>query len=86
MKPSLETLVFGPNAVSAAQTISGIHAVADYRLYRLDGVRKVSSAHDFAADDDDAAIEAAKSMYEGYECELWKGPRLVARLDLRPQS
>jgi hypothetical protein len=61
----------------------GFYAVADYRLYRLDGVRKVSSAHDLAADDDDAAIEAAKSRYQGYECELWRGKRLVARLDLR---
>lgn len=60
-----------------------VHAVADYRLYCLDGVSKVSSAEWFEADDDGAAIEVAKGKFDGYECELWQGSRLVARLDLR---
>jgi hypothetical protein len=65
---------------------SGFHAVADYRLYCLDGVSKVSSAEWFDAADDEAAIEVAKMTHEGYECELWRGKRLVARLDLRQQA
>lgn len=64
----------------------GFHAVADYRLYCLDGVSKVSSAEWFDAADDEAAIEVAKRTHEGYECEVWKGTRLVARLDLRSQA
>jgi hypothetical protein len=57
--------------------------VASYRLYCLDGVSKVESAEWIEADDDHAAIEAAKETHDGYECELWQGRRLVARLDLR---
>jgi hypothetical protein len=60
--------------------------VADYRLYCLDGVSKVSSADWFEADDDKAAIEVAQTTHDGYECELWNGKRLVARLDLRQQA
>jgi hypothetical protein len=55
--------------------------VADYRLYCLDGARKVASAEWFEADNDPAAVEAAKTMLNGYRCELWQGRRLVARLD-----
>jgi hypothetical protein len=54
--------------------------VASYRLYSLDGVSKVASAKWVEADDDEAAIEAAKDMTEGRDCELWQGSRLVVRL------
>jgi hypothetical protein len=61
----------------------GIHAVAGYRLYCLDGLGKVASAEWLDADGDEAAIEVAKTMHDGFECELWRGKRLVARLDFR---
>lgn len=51
-----------------------------YRLYGLDGARKVSSGEWFDADDDDAAVEAAKEMMDGKDCELWQGTRFIARL------
>lgn len=57
--------------------------MADYRLYGLDGVNKVASGDWIEADDDETAIEAAKDRFEGQECEVWQGRRLVARLDLR---
>ena len=60
--------------------------MADYRLYCLDGVSKVASADWIEADDDEAAIEVARETHDGYECELWKGRRLVARLDLRREA
>ena len=60
--------------------------MADFRLYCLDGVGKVSSAEWIEADDDEAAIEVAKMTHDGHECELWQGKRLVARLDLRRQA
>ena len=60
--------------------------MAGYRLYCLDGASKVSSADWIDADDDEAAIEVAKETHDGYECELWEGKRLVARLDLRRQA
>jgi hypothetical protein len=52
--------------------------VATYRLYGLDGVRKVASGEWIEADSDPAAIEAATQMMDGHDCELWQGKRLVA--------
>jgi hypothetical protein len=54
--------------------------VTGYRLYGLDGVDKVASGEWIDADDDDAAISAAKKKMDGHDCELWQGARLVARL------
>jgi hypothetical protein len=55
--------------------------VGTYRLYCLDGVGKVVSAEWVVAEDDAAAIEAAKDLMDGYPCELWERSRLVTRLD-----
>lgn len=52
-----------------------------YRLYCLDGVGKVVSAEWIDANDDEAAIEAAKAMVDGHICELWARSRFVIRLD-----
>ena len=51
-----------------------------YRLYGLDGVNKVASGEWIEADDDDTAIEVAKRMMDGHDCELWQGRRFVIRL------
>ena len=55
--------------------------MADYRLYGLDGVNKVASGEWFEAEDDRAAIEVAKSMMDGHDCELWQGSRFVIRIE-----
>src|SRR6478752_6613486 len=65
---------------------SSLRKVSGYRLYCLDGVNRVASAEWIEADDDEAAIEIAKEIQDGYECELWQGSRLVARLDLRRKA
>lgn len=49
-----------------------------YRLYGLDGVHKVASGEWFDAGDDETAIEIAKKMMDGHDCELWQGRRRVA--------
>jgi hypothetical protein len=54
--------------------------VAGYRLYGLDGVDKVASGEWFEAEDDQTAIEVAKKMMDGKDCELWQGRRRVARI------
>lgn len=54
--------------------------MADYRLYGLDGVDKVSSGEWFEAQDDETAIAAAKAMMDGRDCELWQGRRFIARI------
>jgi cobalamin biosynthesis protein CbiG len=60
--------------------------VADYRLYGLDGVDKVASGEWFEAVDDETAIEVAKTLMDGHDCELWQGRRLVARIPHRRNS
>ena len=67
-------------AASAANEIEGFVRLAGYRLYGLDGVDKVSSGVWFEADDDQVAIEVAKQMMDGHDCELWQGRRRIARI------
>jgi hypothetical protein len=57
--------------------------VADYRLYGLDGVNKVSTGEWFEAEDDETAVEVAKNMMDGHDCELWQGKRFVTRIERR---
>lgn len=47
---------------------------------------KVASAEWIEAEDDAAAIEAAREKHDGHECELWQGKRLVAKLDFRRRA
>jgi hypothetical protein len=60
--------------------------VTGYRIYCLDGVNKVASGDWIEAATDAAAIDIAKATHDGFECEVWQGSRLVARLDLRRQA
>ena len=55
-------------------------SVAGYRLYALDGVNKVASGEWISAEDDAAAVDAAKRMMDGHDCEVWQGRRRVARI------
>ncbi|MFL6732120.1 MAG: hypothetical protein ACJ8EH_02490 [Sphingomicrobium sp.] len=54
--------------------------MAGYRLYGLDGVKKVAFGEWFDAENDETAIEVAKRMMDGHDCELWQGRRLIARI------
>ena len=54
--------------------------MTEYRLYGLDGVNKVASGEWFEAEDDQNAIEVAKQIMDGKDCELWQGSRFVARI------
>jgi hypothetical protein len=57
--------------------------MASYRLYGLDGVSRVASGEWIDAGDDQQAIEAARERFGDGHCEVWQGPRLVARLERR---
>jgi hypothetical protein len=80
MKPKPETRVPGGGKAARRRKKFGLVRVADYRLYGLDGVDKVASGVWFDAEDDRAAIEAARTLMDGHDCELWQGRRFVARL------
>lgn len=69
-----------PDETAAPRSANWVCDVTGYRLYGLDGVDKVASGEWFEADDDQAAIETAKTMMDGKDCELWQGRRLVARI------
>jgi hypothetical protein len=77
---------FGNQMSQLRQTRNRAEAVAGYRVYCLDGVNKVASGDWIEADDDEAAIEIATERHEGYDCEVWLGRRLVARLNLRREA
>jgi hypothetical protein len=51
--------------------------VISYRLYCLEDGRIISTAL-FEAEDDVAAIEAARARGHAVDCELWADNRLVA--------
>ena len=63
----------------------GLVQVTGYRLYGLDGVDKVASGEWFEADDDQAAIEVAKTLMDGHDCELWQGQRVVSWIRHEPK-
>lgn len=88
MKPNSGIIVSAAENGRACgrQAIYGFVRVADYRLYGLDGVNRVASGEWFDAEDDEAAVEAAKNMMDGHDCELWQGSRLVARIAHQDQA
>lgn len=56
--------------------------MTSYRLYCLDGAGRISLAEWIEAEDDVRAVRLAREMKLGaIRCEVWEGPRLVARLD-----
>jgi hypothetical protein len=50
--------------------------VIDYRLYCLKDGQIIGTAS-LKAEDDVAAVEAARARRSGVDCELWSGSRLV---------
>jgi hypothetical protein len=55
-----------------------------YRLYRIDGAGKITSADWVEADGDDDALAHARDRTEGGRFELWERERLVGSLPRRP--
>lgn len=54
--------------------------MGDYRLYCLNGARRIRSAEWITAGSDEEAIMAARSLKPSSDCELWHGGRMVAEL------
>ena len=86
MKPFSKTLVSKSNGCFQAAGRNRVLNVTGYRLYGLDGVSKVSSGEWFEAEDDETAIEVAKTKMDGHDCELWEGKRLVKRIPSQHKS
>ena len=54
----------------------------EYKLYRLDGAKRIARAAELLnADGDEQAIAAARRLTgAGGACEIWQGRRLVATI------
>jgi hypothetical protein len=53
----------------------------DYRLYCLDGVKRIARAADvISAPSDEDAVAAARGLGKPTACEIWQGQRLVATI------
>lgn len=64
----------------------GSRALANYRLYRLDGAGRIIAAEWIESADDEAARRDAKRRSDNGPFELWEQGRLVERLRLSPKS
>lgn len=60
--------------------------MVSYRLYRLDGAGKISSAEWIEAADDEDAARQARLRSQGGACELWERNRLIARIEPGPDG
>lgn len=54
--------------------------LATYRLYRLDGAGKISTAEWIDASDDEDAVEQTRQRRDGGTWEVWDRWRLVMRI------
>ena len=86
MKPNRPIIVSDAHWPFRRRQEFGFGKVAGYRLYGLDGVRKVASGEWIEADDDETAIEVAREKLDGHDCELWQGRRFVARIERRREA
>ena len=53
----------------------------EYKLYCLDGAKRIARAADvLCADSDEQAIAEARTLGKASACEIWQGQRLVATI------
>jgi hypothetical protein len=57
----------------------------EYRAYVVGHDGHFIGFDPFVCPDDATAIEKAKSLVERYGVELWSGPRLIIRLERKPE-
>ena len=59
----------------------GPGGMQEYRLFFFDGVRHIEKAHEFEAENDEAAIKISEGWREGRSMELWHRDRRVKLWD-----
>ncbi len=53
----------------------------EYKLYCLDGAKRIARAADvLRADSDEQAVAAARTLGLASACEIWQGQQLVATI------
>ena len=59
--------------------------MAEYRVYRLDGVSRETSTESIEAETDAEAVDRVRfDMGTSIKCEIWRGNRVVERLEALP--
>ena len=59
----------------------------EYKLYCLDGAKRIARAADvLCADSDEKAVAAARTLGMASACEIWQGRRLVATIPVSVNS
>ena len=60
--------------------------MASYRLYCLDWQGKIMAAEWIEAEDDAAALAAARALAKPTDCELWLRNRMIDRIEAMPDA
>ena len=61
--------------------------MTEYRVYRLDGVSRETSAEWIDAKTDEEAVGHVQlNMRTSIKCEIWRGNRVVKRLEVLPST
>jgi hypothetical protein len=56
--------------------------MADYRVYCLDRAGRITLAEELSAHSDEDAVAQARALKRHtLKCEVWKGRKLLAKLD-----
>ena len=58
--------------------------MAGYRHYQLDGAGNINHATWLDAVDDEEAIRRVREQKLRFPSEIWKGNRLIGRVDIAP--
>ena len=59
--------------------------MGEYRVYRLDGISRKTSAEWLEAPSDEEAVSHVRiNMQTSVRCEIWCGNRVVKRLEAAP--
>ena len=58
----------------------------EYRLFFFDGARHIEKAHEFEAENDEAALKISEGWREGHHMELWHRDRRVKLWDQPPSG
>ena len=64
-----------------SHAFAGGFKVLSYRVFFFDRAGRIERAHEFHAQDDEAAVRTAEAWREGRTIELWQRDRQVRRWD-----
>ena len=58
--------------------------MAMYRVYRVDGLGKITAAEWIEADTEEEALSIARELCHSVACEVWHRDRLIGKVRANP--